>query len=425
MNSRERVRLALEHREPDRIPLDLGAGFQTGMHVSMVYALRQALELDDPGTPIKVIEPYQMLGEIKIDLLDALGADLVGVNPPKTMFGYKNEGWKPWTTFDGTPVLVSEYFNTQVDQNGDLLAYPEGDKSVPPSGRMPQGGFYFDSIIRQEPIDDVNLSVADNLEEFGLISDEDLAFFGREVDRLYIETDRAIYANFGGTAIGDIALVPAPWLKHPKGIRDIEEWYISTLTRRNYVYQIFEQQTEISLQNLAKIFEVVGNKVQIVFLTGTDFGAQDRAFMSPKTYRDLYKPFHKAINDWVHENTTWKTFMHSDGAILSLIPDIIEAGFDILNPIQWTAKDMELKLLKERFGDQLVFWGGSVDSQGTFPFGTPEQVRAEVLQSIRDLAPGGGYIFNSIHNIQPGTPIENLLAFYETIQEHRQYPIVT
>jgi len=329
MNSRERVRLALEHREPDRIPLDLGAGFQTGMHVSMVYALRQALELDDPGTPIKVIEPYQMLGEIKIDLLDALGADLVGVNPPKTMFGYKNEGWKPWTTFDGTPVLVSEYFNTQVDQNGDLLAYPEGDKSVPPSGRMPQGGFYFDSIIRQEPIDDVNLSVADNLEEFGLISDEDLAFFGREVDRLYIETDRAIYANFGGTAIGDIALVPAPWLKHPKGIRDIEEWYISTLTRRNYVYQIFEQQTEISLQNLAKFFEVVGNKVQIVFLTGTDFGAQDRAFMSPKTYRDLYKPFHKAINDWVHENTTWKTFMHSDGAILSLIPDIIEAGFDM------------------------------------------------------------------------------------------------
>ena len=423
MNSRERVTLVLEHKEPDRIPLDLGAGFQTGMHVSMVYTLRQALGLDEPGTPVKVIEPYQMLGEIKVDLLDALGADVVGVNPPNTMFGYKNEGWKPWTTFDGTPVLVSEHFNTQIEQNGDLFAYPEGDKSAPPSGRMPKGGYYFDSIIRQPPIDDANLNVADNLEEFGVIADEDLAFFKREVDRLYSETERAIYANFGGTAIGDIALVPAPWLKHPKGIRDVEEWYISTLTRRDYVYQIFERQTEISLQNLAKVFEVVGNKVQIVFLTGTDFGAQDRAFMSPKTYRDLFKPFHKALNDWVHSNTTWKTFMHSDGAILSLLPDIIEAGFDILNPIQWTAKDMEPKLLKERFGDQLVFWGGSVDSQGTFPFGTPEQVCTEVLRSIRSLAPGGGYIFNSVHNIQPETPIENLLAFYETIHAHQQYPI--
>ena len=423
MNSRERVTLALEHKEPDRIPLDLGAGFQTGMHVSMVYALRQALGLDEPGTPVKIIEPYQMLGEIKTDLLDALRADLVGVNPPNTMFGYKNEGWKPWTTFDGTPVLVSEHFNTQVEENGDLLAYPDGDKSAPPSGRMPQGGFYFDSIIRQPPIDDTNLNVEDNLEEFGLISDDDLAFFGREVDRLYTETDRAIYANFGGTAIGDIALVPAPWLKHPNGIRDVEEWYISTLTRRDYVYEIFERQTEISLQNMAKVFEVVGKKVQIVFLTGTDFGAQDRAFMSAKTYCDLFKPFHKALNDWIHENTAWKTFMHSDGAILSLLPDMIEAGFDILNPIQWTAKDMEPKLLKERFGDQLVFWGGSVDSQGTFPFGTPEQVRTEVLRSIRDLASGGGYIFNSIHNIQPGTPIENLLAFYDAIHAHWQYPI--
>ena len=424
MNSRERVTLTLDHKEPDRIPLDLGAGFQTGMHVSMVYALRQALGLDESRTPVKVIEPYQMLGEIKVDLLDAVGADVVGVNPPSTMFGYKNEGWKPWTTFDGTPVLVSEHFNTQVNENGDLYAYPEGDKTAHPSGLMPKGGFYFDSIVRQLQIDDANLNVEDNLEEFSLISDDDLAYFESEVERLYSETDCAIYANFGGTAIGDIALVPAPWLKAPKGIRDIEEWYISTLTRRDYVYQIFERQTEISLQNLEKVFDVVGNKVQIVFLTGTDFGAQDRAFMSAKTYQDLFKPFHKALNDWVHENTTWKTFMHCDGAILSLLPDFVDAGFDILNPVQWTAKDMDPKALKERFGEQLVFWGGSVDAQGTFPFGTPEQVREEVLRNIRVLAPGGGYVFNSVHNIQPGTPIENLLAFYETIHANQQYPIV-
>lgn len=421
MNSRERVALALNHQEPDRVPLDLGAGFQTGMHVSMVYALRQALGLDDPGTPVKVIEPYQMLGEIKTDLLDALEADCVGVNPPATMFGYKCEGWKTWTTFDGTPVLVPELFNTEVEANGDLLMYPEGDQSVPASGVMPAGGYYFDAIIRQPPINEATLKADDNLEEFGPISEEDLAFFGREVDRLYQETDRAIYANFGGTAIGDIALVPATWLKEPKGIRDVTEWYVSTVTRRDLVYQIFERQTEISLANLARVYEVVGDKVQAVFLTGTDFGAQDRPFISTKTYRQLFKPFHTLLNDWIHQNTGWKTFMHSDGAILPLIPEFIEAGFDILNPIQWTAKDMEARMLKERFGEQLVFWGGSVDPQRTFPFGTPAEVRAEVAARIADLAPGGGFIFNSVHNIQPGIPVENLLAFYGAFKENRDY----
>lgn len=423
MNSRERVAITLEHQEPDIVPLDIGAGVVTGIHVSIVYQLRQALGLDEPGTPVKVWEPYQMLGEIKADLIDKLGADFVGVNPQKTMFGFKGENWKPWTTFHGTPVLVPGDFNIEVESDGQLLMYPEGDKSAAPSGRMPSGGFYFDSIVRQPPIDDNNLNVADNLEEFEPITDEDLAYFKQEVDRLYQETDKAIYANFGGTAIGDIALVPAPWLKDPKGIRDITEWYISTVARRDYVYQIFERQTEIALENLKKLYAAVGNKVQIVFLTGTDFGAQNRPFLSAKTYEDLYQPFHKMLNNWVHENTEWKTFIHTDGAILSLIPGFIDSGFDILNPIQWTAKDMDPKMLKERFGDQLVFWGGAIDAQSTFPFGSPDNVRKEALQRLRDFAPGGGYVYNSMHNIQPKTPIENVLAYFEVIQEHRAYPI--
>ena len=423
MNSRERVRIALNHQEPDRIPLDLGAGFQTGMHVSIVYAFRQALGLDEPGTPVKVIEPYQMLGEIKPDLLDAVQADFVGVNPPSTMFGFRNEGWKPWTTFDGTPVLVPEKFNTDLEPSGDLLMYPEGDKSVPPSGFMPSGGYYFDAIPNQEPMDDNELKLEDNLEEFTIISDEDLKYYHDHVEDLYTNTDRAIYLNFGGTAFGDVALVPAPWLKQPKGIRSVEEWYISTVTRRDFVYKIFEYQAEIALKNLEKVFNAVGNKVQVVFMTGTDFGAQDKPFLSVKTYRNLYKPFHKMLNDWIHENTEWKTFMHSDGAIFPLIPEFIDAGFDILDPVQWTAKNMNPKKLKEMFGSKLVFWGGSVDPQFTFPFGTPKDVRKEVIERIRDFAPGGGYVFNSIHNVQPGIPIENLIAFYDAFHEYCDYPI--
>jgi hypothetical protein len=406
----------LNHQPPDRVPLDLGSSGVTGMQVDTVYKLRQALHLDSPGTPVKVVEPYQMLGEIKPDLMDALGVDVVGLGKPSTMFGFKNEGWKPWTTFGGTPVLVPEGFNTKPDANGDILMYPDGDGSVPPSGRMPKGGFYFDSIPRQAPLDDAHLKLEDNLEEFAPISDADLAHLGREAERLWTQTDKAVLGNFGGTAFGDIALVPGPWMKHPKGIRDVEEWYVSTVTRRDFIYKIFERQCEIAIKNLEKIFKVVGNRVTAMFSSGTDFGQQNGPFVSPKAYRDLFKPFNKAVNDWVHKHTSWKTFIHSCGSVRALLPDFIDAGFDIVNPVQCSAAGMEAEGLKRDFGDRVTFWGGGVDTQKTLPFGTVEDVRQEVCSRLKIFGKGGGYVFNTIHNVQAGVPIENVLALYETVR---------
>ena len=417
MTSRERVNLALQHQEADRVPLDLGGSAVTGMQVDTVYHLRQALGLDEPGTPVKVLEPYQMLGEIAPDLMDRLGVDVVGLGKPSTMFGFKNEGWKPWTTFEGTPVLVPEAFNIEPEANGDILMYPEGDRSAPPSGRMPEGGFYFDAIVRQPSIDENRLNVEDNLEEFGPIPDDDLEYLRSEAHRLYVETDKAILANFGGTAFGDIALVPAMQLKHPKGIRDIEEWYISTKTRRDYVYRVFERQCEIGLRNLERIYGVVGDKVTAVFVTGTDFGTQNGPFISPQAYRDLYKPFHRQVNDWIHRNTCWKSFIHSCGSVRALIPDFISAGFDILNPVQCSAAGMGAAELKAEFGDLLTFWGGGVDTQRTLPFGSPDEVCAEVRERLRIFGAGGGYVFNTIHNVQARVPVENVLAMYETARE--------
>jgi hypothetical protein len=423
MTSRERVQMALQHQEPDHVPLDLGASAVTGMQVDTVYQLRQSLQLDPPGTPVKVTEPYQMLGEIKPDLMEALGVDVVGLGKPATMFGFKNEGWKPWTTFEGTPVLVPEGFNTKPDANGDILMYPEGDESVAPSGRMPKGGFYFDSIVRQPPIDESTLSVEDNLEEFGPIADEDLEYFRREAERLHTQTDKAILANFGGTAFGDIALVPAPWLKHPKGIRDIEEWYISTVTRRDYIYKIFERQCEIGISNLEKIFAAVGNRVTAVFVSGTDFGQQNGPFISLKSYQDLFKPFHREVNSWIHKNTRWKCFIHSCGSVRALLPDFVDAGFDIINPVQCSAAGMGPEGLKKEFGDRVTFWGGGVDTQRTLPFGTPEEVRQEVSSRLKIFGRSGGYVFNTTHNVQARVPAENVLAMYETVRECGQYPL--
>ena len=319
-----------------------------------------------------------MLGDIAPDLIDALGVDVIGLGGPTTMFGFENKDWKPWQLFDGTPVLVPAGFNTIPEANGDIMMYPEGDKSVPPSGRMPKGGYYFDSIVRQPPIDDEKLNPEDNLQEFVPISDATLQHFAREADRLWRETDKAILANFGGTAFGDIALVPVPWVKHPRGIRDIEEWYVSTVARFDYVYEVFQRQCEIALANLAKIYDAVGDRVSAVFITGTDFGTQNGLFIGCPAYRKLFKPFHRKVNDWVHQRTPWKTFIHSCGSVIDLVPDLIEAGFDILNPVQCSAAGMDPQQLKDRFGDKITFWGGGVDTQKTLPFGTPEQIREEV-----------------------------------------------
>ena len=420
MNSRQRVEAALSHQQPDMVPLDLGASPVSGMHVSSVYHLRQSLGLDAPGTPVKVVEPYQMLGEIDPQLQNALGVDVIGLPGRRTMFGFECNDWKPWTLTDGTPVLVPGLFNTQPEANGDILMYPEGDRSASPSGRMPQGGFYFDSIIRQEPVDESKLNVEDNLEEFGPVSDDDLAYFASEAQRLREASPRAIVANFGGTAFGDIALVPAPWLKNPKGIRDVEEWYVSTAARFDYVYEVFRRQCEIALANLAKLYEAVGDRVTAIFVTGTDFGTQNGPFIGPNSYRKLYQPFHRRVNDWVHQHTPWKTFIHSCGSVLALLPDIVEAGFDILNPVQCSAAGMDPQTLKDRFGAKITFWGGGVDTQKTLPFGTPEQIRSEVKRRMEIFGRGGGFVFNTVHNVQARTPTENLVALYEAVREFRR-----
>ncbi|RKX80283.1 MAG: methyltransferase [Spirochaetes bacterium] len=421
MTSRERVNVALEHKVPDKVPLDLGGSTVTGMHVSSVYKLRQALGLDPPRTPVKVIEPYQMLGEIGLDLVEALHVDVAGIFPLKTIFGFKNEGWKEWTLFDGTPVLVPEKFNTIPDENEDILMYPEGDTCVPPSARMPKGGYYFDSIIRQIPIDETNLNPKDNMEEFVLLSDKELKHYKDRSDELYNNTDKAILINFGGLSFGDIANVPAPWLKNPKGIRDIEEWYISLIMRKDYIKEVFEYQCDIGLANLKKLHEVVGDKISIIYISGTDFGMQTGPFLSVETYCELFKPYHKKINEWIHSNTNWYTFIHSCGSIVQIIPEIIDAGFDILNPVQISAAKMDPHTLKESFGDCITFWGGGIDTQKTLPFGNVDEVRKQVKEMVRIFGKGGGFVFNSVHNIQANVPIENLIALYEAFEQSRSY----
>jgi hypothetical protein len=413
MNGKEKLNKALNHIEAP-VPIDFGSTAVTGMHISIVAGLREHFGLEK--RPVKLIEPYQMLGDPEDDLKKAIGVDVEDIYARETLFGFENKGWKEWQTPWGQEVLVPAGFVTTGDEKGDLFIYPRGDSTVPPSGKMPAGGFYFDSIIRQEPIDEEKLNPEDNLEEFGPVTEEDLEHFGREAENA-VKTGRGSIANFGGTGLGDIAIVPAPFLKHPKGIRDVTEWYISTAARQDYIHAVFTKQTEIAVKNLEMIFRIVGNSIDSVFICGTDFGTQTSAFCSTETFQSLYAPYYKEMNGWIHRNTSWKTFKHSCGAVRNFIPFFIEAGFDIINPVQISASGMDPRLLKSEFGDRIVFWGGGVDTQKTLPFGTPEKVRAEVLERCGIFSKGGGFVFNAIHNVQAKSPIENVAAMIDAVHE--------
>ncbi len=414
MTSRERVRAALQHRQPDRVPLDLDATPVTGIHVSTYTRLRAALGL--PPARAHVGEPFQMLADVEPDVAARLEVDTVSLRLPSTMFGFSNTNWKPFTLFDGTEALVSEFFNVTTDANGDLLLHPHGDRNLPPCARMPKDGNFFDAIIRQEPGAEDHLDPREfAAQQISRYTDEDLSFLQKQSEYLYRHTDRSLVGCWFQGGLGDIAWVPGMNVAHPKGIRDPQRWYELLIEKPDYAREIFEIQAGVALENLKLYRQAVGDRIDVIVISATDFGSQRGPFLSPAMYRDLWKPHHKKLNDWVHANTPWKTFFHTCGSIVAFLDDFIDAGVDIINPVQCSAAGMEAQGLKARYGQKLVFWGGGVDTQKTLPFGTAQQVRDEVAERIRVFNPGGGFVFNTIHNIQAGTPTENLLAMFETV----------
>ncbi|MCL2464519.1 MAG: hypothetical protein FWF28_05570, partial [Micrococcales bacterium] len=293
-----------------------------------------------------------------------------------------------------------------------------GDRAYPPSARMPSQGYFFDAIERTLDVDDDALDPADNLQEYGPIGEEDLRYFADATARA-AATGRAVVASFGGAGLGDIAFVPGASLREPKGIRTVAEWYMSTITRPDYLAEVFARQTEIAVANFEKLWQAVGTNVDIAFDCGTDFGTQDSQFCSVDTFRRLWLPHYRRLNDWIHEHTTWKVMKHSCGSITPLIPSLIEAGFDIINPVQINARGMDPQWLKDTYGRDVTFWGGGVDTQRVLPFGTPDQVRRHVRDQCRIMGAGGGFVFDAVHNVQANVPVENLVAVIDTLRELR------
>lgn len=413
LTGKEKLQKTLNHEECP-ILIDVGGFPTTSIHCSIVEKLRDYFGLE--RRLIKIQEPMQMLGVIDDDLKKALGVQTSPLWNNYDMFGVKHENFKEHKTHWGQIVLVPENFNISFGDTGDMYLHPQGRVDVKPSGRMPKTSYFFDGINRAEDFDEDNYNLKDNLEEYGEIKEDVLEFFRAESEKLK-NSDDAVLGNFGGTGIGDIALVSGLNLIEPKGIRSVEDWYIATITMQDELNEIFSYQVDFAIKNLEKILKEVKDTIQVAYVCGTDFGTQKAPFCSNEVFKKLYASHYRKLNDWIHSHTSWKTFKHSCGSINSLIPELINVGFDCLNPVQWTADNMDKIKLKEEFGKDIVFWGGGIDTQKTLPFGTPQNVYDETIDCCKVFSKGGGYVFNTIHNIQACTPIENLAMMFKAIKD--------
>jgi len=414
MTPRERIRCAIDHKEADRIPIDLGATLATGIHAGTYSKLKKTLGILDGE--VRVNEPSQFLAEIEDPVKAALHIDTYGLFPPRTMFGFRNENWKPFPLADGTVVNVSGHMEWDTLPDGTTVLYPQGDRSAPPSARMPKGGSFFDTIVRQPPIDEDKLDAKEFARQtFSLYTEEDLRGLEETTKRIYENTNYSIVGSFFGASFSRLTEIMAPFLTHPVGIRDPEEWFASLLLRQDYIREIHELQFQVGMKNLKMYKQAVGDRIDVILMSGTDFGTQTGLLFSADLYRDLFKPLHAEMNRWVHENTEWKTFYHTCGSIKPLLDDFYEAGIDILNPVQISAAGMDPHFLKEQYGSKFVFWGGGVDTQRVLPFETEENVRGNVRDLLNIFSHGGGFVFSTVHNIQDKVPVRNILAAFDEV----------
>ncbi|MEW5814851.1 MAG: uroporphyrinogen decarboxylase family protein [Spirochaetota bacterium] len=408
MTSRERVLKTLNHQEPDRVPLDMGATIMSGI---MAHALNRLYKyLGFKGKKVRVYEVFQMLGEVEWDIIDYFGIDLLPVELPVQFFGLRRENYKPWQLWDGTEVLVPGQFDVEIDAEGNWLIHNEGDINQPVKGKMPKNGYYFDMASVTDMHPNYTPPSLDEIKKENHLTTVELEFLQGRAEDLRKNTDKALVLGVWGR-------VGLPW------VGSIPDFLCLMLQDKAYVRDVFQIRTETAIKNMEKLKKYLGSNIDILGLDGTDYGSQNGELFNPELFGELFVTFLKQQNEWIHKNTGWKTWLHTCGSVTKVIPMLIETGLDILNPVQTSASGMEPAWLKKEFGGKLTFWGGGVDTQKTLPFGSVDDVRKEVSERIKIFAPGGGFIFNSIHNIQQGAPPENIATAYTTAREIGVYPI--
>ncbi len=409
MTSRERIRAAVAHREPDRVPIDCGAMRSTGIQ-AIAYG-RLAAHLGVKNARIRVFDVIQQLAEPEGWYLDRFDIDAINAGRE-----FPHVGWQDWTLPDGSPCLIPAGMKFR-REGADWLAC---DGAGEPLARMIAGATYFSQSIYpmggeqwQDLLNDVPAQMgrvcwaglAEPLYEGGL-SDANLRLIASHVAHLRSTSDRAIMIAFGANLF--------EWASY---LRRMDNFLMDLAAEPAAAEALLDKLLEVHLANLDRLIPVLGDHVDLIQL-GDDLGTENGPFFSRKMYRQFFKPRHKAIIDRVKQlNPNIAVFLHCCGSVYDLLPDLIEAGVEVINPVQIAAKNMEPERLKRDFGADIAFWGGGCDTQSVLCRGTPVQVKDHVRRNIDIFAPGGGFIFNQVHNILSEVPPANVAAMYEAAQE--------
>jgi uroporphyrinogen decarboxylase len=398
MNSRERVLKTIRHEEPDRVPLDLGGMASTGIMAIAYNKLKQRMGIN-PG-PTRVYDVGQQLAEIDLEILAHFDCDVISM---RNSLGRRPEQWRDWTLPDGSVGQMSVH------------SYPvrQGDEWVLKNGEqvwahMPEGCLYFEGI--SHPLAGERTGAAIKKHDWRVFTDAELRLAQENAKYLFENTDLAIMAGFGGNI-----------LEIGQGLRGWEDFMLDLAMNDGYTQHLLGKMVENHLENLALFLDALKPYIQIIQM-GDDMGTQAAPQVSVDMYRELIKPCHSQIYQYVHAHSDVHVFLHSCGSIYELIPDLIDAGVEILNPVQTSAVNMEPQRLKNEFGDKLTFWGGGLDTQQVLPNGTPEEVAEQVRERMEIFAPGGGFVFTQVHNIQANIPVENIIAEFEAAKKYRNYP---
>lgn len=400
MTKRQRLIQALNHQEPDRVPVDFGGMRSTGIAASAYAKLVDKLGID---TRTKIYDIGQMLAVVDEEVLERFQVDVVPLEPFHASWRQRAyvDQWEPRTLFDGTPAHFPKGTRIETTPDGDWdLLNDVGEVT----GRMPKNGYYFDSI--ESPIDFASETTIVPLEELNpptTIPDEELEYLQTKARHLYEDTDYGILGFGFGTGFAQLSI--GGWTN----------WLCLMATEPNYCQDVVAKAAEATIARLALVYEAVGDYPQAWGIASDDMGTQKGELLSPAMFASIVQPGYTAVCRWVHENTQWKTFIHCCGSVSRLLPGFIEAGIDIFNPVQTSAANMEPTALKQAYGRDIVFWGGGCDTQSVLPFGTPEEVYSHVQERLDIFAPGGGFVFNQVHNVQAHTPPENVIAMLDAV----------
>lgn len=407
MTPRERVLAALNHEQPDRVPIDLSGHRSSGIAAIAYRKLRAAMGL--PERTIRVYDPVQQLAIVDEDVLQRFGVDTIEMGRG---FALQDEHWADWTLPDGSPCQMPTWALPEREEGRWIMRAPSGRILA----QMPDGALYFEQCywpyLEVDDLDQLGTALTENMwcqvkSPPGPLTEGEggLKRLAEGAKRLRERTDRAVIGLFGGNL-----LEIGQFLYRNDG------FYMLLAGDPKRAVEFLDRLVALHLQNLEKFLSAVGPYIDII-LFGDDLGMQNGPQISPQMYRELFKPRHSLMWHRAKELAPVKVMLHCCGGVRELLDDLIEAGLDAINPVQISCRGMDARGLKADFGGRITFWGGGCDTHKILPTGTPDEIRRHVQEQTAILKPGGGFVFQQVHNILADVPPENVLAMYEAAQE--------